>query len=31
VVNLGVDYVLPFGDLDALDYVTIKWGFQYRF
>ena len=31
VVSLEADYVLPFGDLDALDYVTIGWGFQYRF
>lgn len=31
VVSLDVDYVLPFGNLDALDYVTIGWGFQYRF
>lgn len=31
VVSLEADYVLPFGDLDDLDYVTIGWGVQYRF
>jgi opacity protein-like surface antigen len=31
VVSLGVDYVYPFGNLDDLNYVTINWGFQYRF
>jgi len=31
VVTLGADYVLPFGNLEALDYITIKWGLQYRF
>ena len=31
VVSLDIDYVLPFGSLDALDYVTIGWGLQYRF
>jgi opacity protein-like surface antigen len=30
-LSLGIDYVLPFGNLDALDYVTIGWGVQYRF
>ena len=31
VVSLEADYVLPFGDLDALDYITVSWGLQYRF
>jgi opacity protein-like surface antigen len=31
VVSLEADYVLPFGNLDALDYVTVGWGVQYRF
>jgi opacity protein-like surface antigen len=31
VVSLETDYVLPFGNLDALDYVSIGWGIQYRF
>ena len=31
VVSLEADYVLPTGDLNALDYVTVSWGFQYRF
>ena len=31
VVSVDADYVLPFGDLDALDYVTIGWGIEYRF
>jgi opacity protein-like surface antigen len=31
VVSLDIDYVLPFANLDALDYVTIGWGVQYRF
>ena len=26
VLSLGIDYVLPFGNLDALDYVTIGLG-----
>jgi opacity protein-like surface antigen len=31
VVSLETDYVRPFGNLDALDYITIGWGIQYRF
>ncbi len=31
VVSLDANYVLPFGNLDALDHITIGWGFQYRF
>jgi opacity protein-like surface antigen len=31
VVSLGADYVLPLGNLDALDYISVSWGFQYRF
>jgi opacity protein-like surface antigen len=31
VVSLEADYVLPFGNLDALDYISIGWGLQYRF
>jgi opacity protein-like surface antigen len=30
-VTVDVDYVLPFGNLDSLDYVTIGWGLKYRF
>jgi opacity protein-like surface antigen len=31
VVSLEADYVLPFGKLEDLNYVTLSWGFQYRF
>jgi opacity protein-like surface antigen len=31
VLTLGVDYVIPFGDLEDLDYVSIGWGLRYRF
>ena len=31
VVNVGVDYVLPFDDLKDLDYISIGWGIEYRF
>lgn len=31
VVSLEADYVRPLGKLDALDYVAISWGIQYRF
>lgn len=31
VLSVDADYVLPFGNLDSLDYVTIGWGIQYRF
>ena len=31
VVSVGADYVLPFSDLEDLDYVSIGWGFEYRF
>ena len=31
VLSIDADYVLPLGNLDALDYVTIGWGIQYRF
>ena len=31
VVTVDADYVMPFGNLDALDYITIGWGIQYRF
>ncbi len=31
VVSLDTSYVLPTGDLEDLDYVSIAWGFQYRF
>ncbi len=31
VVSLEADYVLPFRSLDTLDYITVSWGFQYRF
>jgi opacity protein-like surface antigen len=31
VVSVEADYVLPFGSLDDVDYISIGWGFQYRF
>ena len=31
VITAGVDYVLPFGDLEDFDYVSISVGLQYRF
>jgi opacity protein-like surface antigen len=31
VLSVDADYVLPLGNLDALDYITIGWGIQYRF
>jgi len=31
VVSLEADYVLPFGDLKTRDYISVSWGFQYRF
>ena len=31
VFTLETDYVLPTGDVEDLDYVSIGWGFQYRF
>lgn len=31
VISVGADYVLPVGDVEDLDYVSIGWGFQYRF
>ena len=31
VVSVGADYVLPFGDLKDLDYISIGWGIEYRF
>jgi opacity protein-like surface antigen len=31
VVSLETDYVLPFGNLDDMDYVAISLGVQYRF
>ena len=31
VVSVETDYVLPFGDLDPLDYLSIGLGLQYRF
>jgi opacity protein-like surface antigen len=31
VVSLDATYVLPFGNLDDLDYISVGWGFQYRF
>ena len=30
-VSLDTSYVLPTGDLKDFDYVSIAWGFQYRF
>lgn len=31
VVTLNADYVFPFGNLSDMDYISIGWGFQYRF
>ena len=31
VVNIDASYVLPAGDLKNFDYLSIGWGFQYRF
>ncbi len=31
VLTLGADYLLPFGELEDLDYVSIGWGLRYRF
>ena len=31
VVSLEADYVLPVGKLEDLNYITVSWGFQYRF
>ncbi len=31
VFSVGADYVLPIGDLDDADYVSVGWGLQYRF
>ena len=31
VVSLEASYVLPFRSLDTLDYISVSWGFQYRF
>jgi opacity protein-like surface antigen len=31
VVTVGADYVLPVDDLKDLDYISIGWGFEYRF
>ena len=31
VVSVEADYVLPLYSLDDLDYISIGWGFQYRF
>jgi opacity protein-like surface antigen len=31
VLNVGADYLLPFGDFEDLDYISVGWGVQYRF
>ena len=31
VFTLGLDYVLPAGDVKDLDYISFGWGVQYRF
>ena len=31
VATIGVDYVMPFLDLEDLDYVSYGGGLQYRF
>jgi opacity protein-like surface antigen len=31
VLTVGVDYLLPFGELQDFDYVSIAWGLRYRF
>jgi hypothetical protein len=31
VLSVEAEYVLPTGDVKDLDYISIGWGFQYRF
>jgi opacity protein-like surface antigen len=31
LLNAGVSYVLPFGDVEDLDYISVALGVQYRF
>jgi hypothetical protein len=31
VLNVGADYLIPFGDLEDLEYISVGWGVQYRF
>jgi opacity protein-like surface antigen len=31
IINLGASYVLPAGNLEHFDYVSVEWGFLYRF
>jgi hypothetical protein len=31
VLSVGADYLIPFGDLDYLEYISVGWGAQYRF
>lgn len=30
-LDLGIDYVLPTGDVENLDFLSFGWGFGYRF
>jgi opacity protein-like surface antigen len=29
-LTVGADYVLPFGSVEGLDYISIKWGIEFR-
>jgi len=31
VLTVGVDYLLPFGEVEDFDYLSIAWGLRYRF
>lgn len=31
VLNVGAEYVLPFADVEDLDYLSFGWGIEYRF
>jgi hypothetical protein len=31
LMNIDADYVMPTSDIEAFDYVGLRWGFQYRF
>jgi len=31
VLTLGLDYLMPFGEVEDFDYVSIGWGLRYRF
>jgi hypothetical protein len=31
VLSVGADYLMPFDDLEDLEYISVGWGVQYRF